>query len=78
MTEIQQGNWLHLNVPLDPLFDRESFVADHFQVTLLARALPDMTHLTELVVPYIATNRSLLNNMILFYILHENLAELQS
>ena len=58
-------------MPLDPLFDRESFVADHFQVTLLARALPDMTHLTELVVPYIATNRSLLNNMILFYILHD-------
>ena len=28
-------------------------------MTLLARALPDMTCLTELVVPYIATNRLL-------------------
>ena len=28
-----------------------------FEVTLLARALPDMTCLTELVVPYIATDR---------------------
>ena len=50
-------------MPLDPLKVDHLLKFFFLQVTLLARALPDMTHLTELVVPYIATNRSLLNIM---------------